>query len=156
VHFLHHYGETKMKKLMLMVAVLSALAAPANAKAVKLPKEFLGTWCLNMSITNGPEPRTNQYGRCVYATRETYDETFDITLRPNGFTSDGAFCKTVKIVGQRDPDGETYTVTYRCISGKKFTATMWVGDGDTLGPMEARGHRALFVEYNRGHVQKEW
>jgi hypothetical protein len=113
------------------VAVLICTTA---ANAAPLPKEFLGKWCMSLSISNGHDaitgqylPRTNLFvcGRCD-----------DINVRRNGLLMAERTCKTRKITREDYGPNEPiyYLVRYRYNSGS-LTALMW---------ME---HGALVVEY---------
>jgi hypothetical protein len=106
---------------LLLTAALFALAAPAHADNVKLPKEYLGTWCVDQ-ITD-TDTFHNRRGNCPTAGEGEHAVTI---VRSDAITFyDGKTCKLVssKLSPPYGSD-RTYFVTYQC-KGEKLTRELY-------------------------------
>jgi hypothetical protein len=78
-------GAMTTKKLLLAAVLLTAIAAPAEARKAKAPK-FVGEWCLTQSVTGGYETWSKRYiSREYFFSRNMTDCPAEkrVTLEPH-------------------------------------------------------------------------
>jgi hypothetical protein len=120
-------------KTILLAAALALTATTASASAVKLPKEYLGSWCITNVAKDGLGQDTITHERCDMGPERTF-------ISPNSldsFASPVGECFQL-LNGKRSPQHETFRgkryhtffMTYQCRGGK-LTAELSV-EGDAL------------------------
>jgi hypothetical protein len=122
-----------MKTHLFATVALAIGATAAPAEAAKLPKNFLGSWCLVDTIFEGT--KVYKRGRCSEKVRGSVGDMHDITIRANGYDVYESDCRTIKTKG---PFKDKYMTTYRCESDE------WEGGGN-LEVMIWREGENLFV-----------
>jgi hypothetical protein len=123
-----------MNKLLMTAAALLAFTATASAGTVKLPKEYLGSWCITNVAKDGLGQDTITHERCDMGPERTF-------INPNSldsFASPVGECMQL-LKGERSPQRETFRgkryhtffMTYRCRGGK-LTAELSVEGGSLI------------------------
>jgi hypothetical protein len=120
-----------MKKLLMTAAALLALTATASASTVKLPEEYLGSWC----ITQRAENNVIVHERCDTDSERTFvgpNSLFNYTV--------GECFRLVK--SERSPpygNGvRTFIMTYQC-KGGKLTAELYAKNDNLFVTIKRSG-----------------
>jgi hypothetical protein len=103
-------GRLMKKTLLLAVA---AVAIATSADAAKLPRSYLGDWCV-VGVAADNETGVYRRGSCSGANR--------ITIRARGYGFYEADCRTIKVRGPIKDN--KFVATYRCESEE------WAGGGN--------------------------